>query len=454
MGMKGNFLGGDMNITFKMLEDNSIIEMIARDTLKRLGIKDNYDEYLSVAKLGIAKAKENYDKTKNTQLSTHIYNMARYSVLDYRKKMLKNSYRFKEIVDSDIIEDKSSNEMAIINRLDRNFNSRVMNKAFNLLKNDEIDIIKKRFWLNQSFPEIASSHNKSKQAIQQNLKKVLKKIENFLVKENFIDFMVTFSLEDKMNKLTNKEKEARVKELKAIIEADDKNIDAYQELSHLYMELKDAEGYFSLRKKLISVFKDIADQFNNPTLFTLLAGSYAIVKEYDKSLKYDKKALKLDPTNIKYLKNVGLSEFLLGNFNNSSKVLKEVVEKDSKNIQGYDYLIKSLINLGERKEAILYYKKVVETFKDVADEINSVDLFTLLADACSVTDNYTESLKYDKKALEIEPTNINLLKNVGLSFFFIKDYINSSKFLKEVIAKNPEDKESLEFLNKANDLIS
>lgn len=434
-----------MNITIESLKDETMVEIIARDVLKKLNIEKNYDEYLAVAKLGIAKAKNSFDISRNVKVSTHVYNTARYAVLDYRKKMIKKNYRFANIENSNIIEDKNDIETVIINRLDRNFNSRIMNQAVSNLKYNEIDIIKKRFWMDKSFPEIAKSHNKSKQAIQQSLKKVLKKIEKFLIENDFTDFTSQFSLEEKMSKLTKQEREARITELKEIITNGSKDFKVYDELLNLYMESKDADSYFSLQKKIIPVFGAIADELASTTVFTLLANAS---KDDAKRLEYDKKALLLEPENTTLLKNVGLSYFFLKDYQNASEFLSKVIEKDDRNVQAYDFLIKSLINLERDKEAVMHYKKVISVFENIADDMASIDLFTLLADAYSVIKEYDKSLEFDKKALLLEPKNISLLKNVGLSHFLLADNKNAEKYLREVIALAPNDKESQEILEQ------
>lgn len=438
-----------MNITSENIKDKENIETIARDILRKLNITKNYDEYMSVAKMGIAKGIKNFDSEKNVKLSTHLYNMAKYAVLDYRKKIIKNNYRFKNIEDSNIINSNINMEKAVINRLDSNFNTKIMNKALSLLNDNEIDILKKRFWNAQTYSKIANKQQKSKQAIQQSLKKILKKMENFLIKENFTNFNAIFSLEDKMTKLTNQEREEIINELKMKIEKNILDFDAYAKLSRIYRDANEIENYISLKKEIISIFEPKAEELNNAKVFTLLANAYSVIKEYDKCLIFDKKALELESENPQLLKNVGLSEFLLGNYYNAVKYLKKAVKKDDKDIETYDFLIKSLINLKKNDEIVFYYKKIITVFEDISEELNSVEVFTLLADAYSVTKEYDKSLIFDKKALELEPDNTQFLKNVGLSYYLLKDYKNASEYLKKVLDKNPEDKEAKEFLNKS-----
>ena len=438
-----------MNITSENIKDKENIETIARDILRKLNITKNYDEYMSVAKMGIAKGIKNFDSEKNVKLSTHLYNMAKYAVLDYRKKIIKNNYRFKNIEDSNIINSNINMEKAVINRLDSNFNTKIMNKALSLLNDNEIDILKKRFWNAQTYSKIANKQQKSKQAIQQSLKKILKRMENFLIKENFTNFNAIFSLEDKMTKLTNQEREEIINKLKMKIEKNILDFDAYAKLSRIYRDANEIENYISLKKEIISIFEPKAEELNNAKVFTLLANAYSVIKEYDKCLIFDKKALELESENPQLLKNVGLSEFLLGNYYNAVKYLKKAVKKDDKDIETYDFLIKSLINLKKNDEIVFYYKKIITVFEDISEELNSVEVFTLLADAYSVTKEYDKSLIFDKKALELEPDNTQFLKNVGLSYYLLKDYKNASEYLKKVLDKNPEDKEAKEFLNKS-----
>jgi len=135
-----------------------------------------------------------------------------------------------------------------------------------------------------------------------------------------------------MSKLTSKEREARISELKEIIANGSKDFKAYDELLNFYMELKDADSYFSLQKTIIPVFSAIADDLASATVFTLLANAS---KDDAKRLEFDKKALLLEPKNVSLLKNVGLSHFFLADNENAEKYLKEVIdlEPDDKESQ-------------------------------------------------------------------------------------------------------------------------
>ena len=331
-----------MNITIESIKDKANVEIIARDVLRKLNINKNYDEYLSIAKMGIAKGIKNFDSAKNVKLSTHLYNMAKYSVLDYRKKMIKNNYRFKNIEDANIVNSNFNIESAVINRLDRSFNAKVINKALNLLNDTEIDILKKRFWNNQSYNQIAGKHQKSKQAIQQSLKKILKRMEIFLIEEDFNNLTANFSLEDRMTKLTKQEREESINEFKTNTEKNILDYKAYKSLLKTYRDAEEIEDYISLQKDIISIFEAKSEELNNPHVFTTLADAYSVTKEYDKSLMFDKKALELEPENMQLLKNVGLSYYLLKDYANAVKILKEVADKKPEDEEAREFLEKSL----------------------------------------------------------------------------------------------------------------
>ena len=442
-----------MNITLEDIKKKEVIETIAKDVLKKLNIKEEYDEYLSVVMEGISKGIKSFDSSKGVKLSTHLYNIAKYSVLDHKKKKNKNTYRFRLVEDLNNPVSDNNLSVDIISRIDKSFNSKIMNRAIDLLNNDEKDILKKKFWYNRSYSQIASDYDKSKQAIQQSLKKALKKIRDFLIKENFTDFRGFFSLEESMSKLTNREIKENVVKLSENIEKDVFDFKSYIKLKEVYKEAIDFESYLNLQKKIISVFEDKAEELNEQEVFTMLADAFAVAQEYEKSLKFDKKALNLNPDDSELLKNVGLSEYLLGNFHNASEFLEEAVENNSKDIQVYNYLIESLIKLNKTDKVLKYYKKFINVFEDVYEELNSAEAFTLLADAYSVIKEYDKSLMFDKKALEIEPDNIEFLKNTGLSHFLLKDFEKSYEIFKQVLQKNPEDEESKKYLKKSKELI-
>jgi len=155
--------------------------------LKRFGINSdnlNYEDLFSEALLTLVKARNSYDNTKSKFL-THFFNQIKYMVLEYHKKNRKNSFIItKDFLDKNSALEKIQRDIDRVDSIEDNIIKKLdeekFSKVLSTLKKKEIDIIKKRFWEEMSFSQIAEFYNSSKQAIQQMLKRVLDKLKKVL----------------------------------------------------------------------------------------------------------------------------------------------------------------------------------------------------------------------------------------------------------------------------------
>lgn len=67
------------------MEFTSIINHCVYKYAYKPYLKKYREDYIQEANIAAIKAKKSYDKTKNTKLTTHIYNNAKYSVLNYNR---------------------------------------------------------------------------------------------------------------------------------------------------------------------------------------------------------------------------------------------------------------------------------------------------------------------------------------------------------------------------------
>lgn len=175
------------NLIFKVLTDLQVYPYY-----------HNYSDFVAEAQLALVKA----DKTFNNKykFSTHAYNTIKFAILNYLKltsSILKTGTTVEDrkkdsklpkvkIYEEEFDMLKSSLENDIINKIDQEIYKNKLYKALSFLSEKEQDIIKKRFWEELSFPKIAEFYNKSKQAVQQMLKRVLEKLRKFF--NNVDDF--------------------------------------------------------------------------------------------------------------------------------------------------------------------------------------------------------------------------------------------------------------------------
>ena len=162
--------------------------------LKRFGINSNnlnYEDFFSEALLTLVKTRKSYDKTKS-KFSTHFYNQIKYMVLDYHKKNSKNSFiTTEDFLDKDSVLEKTQRDIDRVEDIEDNIIKKLdeekLSKILSTLKKKEIDIIKKRFWEEMSFSQIAEIYNSSKQAVQQMLKRVLDKLKRMMNANNCLN---------------------------------------------------------------------------------------------------------------------------------------------------------------------------------------------------------------------------------------------------------------------------
>jgi len=141
--------------------------------LKKFGINKNsndYDDLFSEGLLIVVKSYKNYDESKS-KFSTYVFSQIRFMLLKYYDKQkripkIKDNYDFNTIM----VQNKSQDD-----------NSEILIKAMSKLKEKEQELVKKRIFEELSFSEIAKIYNKSKQAVQQMFKRVMKKLRQILV---------------------------------------------------------------------------------------------------------------------------------------------------------------------------------------------------------------------------------------------------------------------------------
>lgn len=116
-------------------------------------------------------------------------------------------------------------------------------------------------------------------------------------------------------------------------------------LADLYFWIKD----FEKAKKLVleNISQNPFEPFNYYYLAFLLIGEGNLLEAKENFLK----AYNLDSKNPEYLRGLGWIEFLLGNYEEAERILREVLEIDADNSAARDNLIELLIKIGKVEEA-------------------------------------------------------------------------------------------------------
>ncbi len=155
-------------------------EKLVAGALNTFGITPKncyYDDLCCEAYLIYVECKKNHDSSKS-KFTTYFFNQVKYKLSQFRRE---NSYNlaqtemFFDNCDEVFIADVDI-ENELINKYELK-KTEFLPQLFENLKEYELDIIKKVFWEGLSLSEIGKIYNKSKQAIQQMLKRVLDKLK-------------------------------------------------------------------------------------------------------------------------------------------------------------------------------------------------------------------------------------------------------------------------------------
>lgn len=141
-----------------------------------------------------------------------------------------------------------------------------------------------------------------------------------------------------------------------------------------------------------------------------LAGVYESLKNYAMADSFFKAALKIDPANPLVLNNYGYSLSERGvRLDEALEMAKKAVEKDPDNGAYLDTMGWILFKMGDYEKARPYIEKAF------AQRGNSADVVGHLGDLYDKLQMKDDARKMWEKALELDKSNVNLLKKLGRS---------------------------------------
>ncbi|PLX21044.1 hypothetical protein C0584_04650 [Candidatus Parcubacteria bacterium] len=145
---------------------------------------------------------------------------------------------------------------------------------------------------------------------------------------------------------------------------------------------------------------------SNPVLATEIAKLYLALSQNDEALKYFNKALSLKSDY--HEASLGVAQVMIRNNNNVEAIdlLESLLGKTGNNSQIYFEQGRALFNIGKNEQAIERFEKSI-----LFDPQNSNSLYSLAIALEKKGDKLT-ALKYYKKVLDLNPTNIELIKKV------------------------------------------
>ncbi len=163
------------------------------------------------------------------------------------------------------------------------------------------------------------------------------------------------------------------------------------------------------------------------------------MKEYEKSLRIYENAFQLGDTSRITLKHMGVSCFNIGKFLKSSTYLEFAYKYDSTDVSLNYYWASSLINIGERVKAIELLNSTEAIM--IPDPKEMSLLYETRADAYQKGGDHKLALEQKLKALEFNPTNLDLIYSIAFQYDHIEKNAEKSieyyeKYLALAVDKN------------------
>lgn len=187
-----------------------------------------------------------------------------------------------------------------------------------------------------------------------------------------------------------------------------------ENLLRMYInDLKDREKALEFAKRILEV-----DPYH------IEAGSY-LAKEYFKEGKYleakeiYEKLLSQNQNSVELLYNLALINYNLRNYEKSEELLLKVLDMDP--------LYESAINLLK-----IVYRATGRSEKDIKIKVNEKVYIQKGLEAFNNKDYY-KALEFFKKALEINPTMVETMNNLGASFYMVGKYDEAIYWFKKAI---------------------
>lgn len=172
----------------------------------------------------------------------------------------------------------------------------------------------------------------------------------------------------------------------------------------------------------------------------LLGNSYKVLKQFNDAIECYKNAMKIDPSSVKYKKNIADVYLVMGNH----ALYKEGKYQDA--IQHFDVVLKMIPNqisalyakgiaykkLGAYRNATACFLKVVEI------DPNNAHAYYEMGIIMEKTGNLDESRRCFYEAIRSDPSHTDAMYRLGNILLEGGDYLNAITYFDKIIERKPD----------------
>ncbi|KAM3725504.1 Bardet-Biedl syndrome 4 protein [Dirofilaria immitis] len=164
-----------------------------------------------------------------------------------------------------------------------------------------------------------------------------------------------------------------------------------------------------------ALIKEMADEYSEMCEYPFcIRGKIARIEgSFREALIWFEKAQSVNPLNSVYTREIGCIYFLLGNHIKASEVFLDAIKLDEKDWKSYYWRAMALYHIKQDSESAL---KAQECLLAAPTASRHVEILTFLARLCEQRNDIKLAIDAQKKALELEPENLEILTNMGLLY--------------------------------------
>ncbi|KAL3982441.1 TPR repeat family protein [Acanthocheilonema viteae] len=162
-----------------------------------------------------------------------------------------------------------------------------------------------------------------------------------------------------------------------------------------------------------ALIKEMADEYSEMCEYPFcIRGKIARMEgNFREALMWYEKAQLVNPLNGAYMREIGCLHFLLGRHAKASEVFLDAIKLNEKDWKSYYWRAMALYHIKQDSESALKAQECLLTAPTAAQH---AEILTFLARLCEQRNDIKLAIDAQKKALELEPENLDVLTNMGL----------------------------------------
>ena len=211
------------------------------------------------------------------------------------------------------------------------------------------------------------------------------------------------------------------KTLKSLLSKNKDDYDVLNFLGTIQLIVGNYEKSIEYFKKVIKLLP------SHPNALYNLGLAYQQINMFEEAEVYYKKLLLVNDFHPDALNNLGLIYFHTNKFTEAESCYNDVLKYQPDNVSAINNLANLYLKLSKYNLAIENYLRAIKV------QNNNEDLFYNLGTCYLSTGQNEKAIECFSKALEIKPGHIDALNNLGVAYTNIRDYDNAASAYKKII---------------------